>query len=327
MPRNYWGYRIDKTKIDFFRQELAEGKLRQGWGWDDEQNLNQLTMDSGARRNLPIFRKVKKGDILLVPRLPTWNEVAIVEATQDFDEGYDFSIHPERKDFGHIFPARLIKSFNRTNRNVLGDLRASLKQVNRFWNMSHCKDNIEALINHDEPLIDSIGFSSRFNNLLTDNISKSLDQTNFYNGFYQQMNEQFSNEEWEYALVEGIRKILPEPILVERTGGIAEKDHGTDILITLPGLLGKSYGIAIQVKDYHGLMKNDGAIKQIQKADHWNNENFTVIDKYVIVTHCYKDDHLEERFKNVEGVTILFAEQLESLLKDIAMSFIGLDEN
>ncbi len=41
-------------------------------------------------------------------------------------------------------------------------------------------------------------------------------------------------KEWEYALVEGNRKILHEPILVERTGGPAEKDHGTDILITLP---------------------------------------------------------------------------------------------
>ncbi|WP_240002655.1 hypothetical protein [Photobacterium kishitanii] len=178
-------------------------------------------MDSGARRNLPIFRKVKKGDILLVPRLPTWNEVAIVEATQDFDEGYDFSIHPELEDFGHIFP---------------------------------------------------------------------------------------------------------EPILVERTGGPAEKDHGTDIFITLPGLLGKSYGIAIQVKDYRGLM-SDGAIEQIQKADYWNNENFTVIDKYVIVTRCLEDDHPEEDFKDVDGVTILFAEQLESLLKDIATGFIGLDRN
>ncbi len=43
-----------------------------------------------------------------------------------------FSFILELEDFGHIFPARLIKSFNRTNTNVLGDLRASLKQVNRF---------------------------------------------------------------------------------------------------------------------------------------------------------------------------------------------------
>ncbi|WP_237156723.1 hypothetical protein [Photobacterium leiognathi] len=262
---------------------------------------------------------------MIVPRLPTWNEVAIVEATQDFSQGYDYSIHPDLQDYGHIFPARFIKSFNRKNNHVSGELRASLKQVNRFWNMSHCKDNIEELINNKEALINSIGFSTRFNNVLTDNISKSLEQTDFYKNFYRQMNEQFSNEEWEYALVEGLRKILPEPIIVERTGGITEKEHGTDILITLPGLLGKSYGIAIQVKDYKGLMSGN-AIKQIQKAEHWNNENFTIIDKYVIVTRCLKDDHPED-LQQVDGVTIIFAEQLEDLLKDIAVGFIGLGKN
>ncbi|WP_419240066.1 hypothetical protein [Photobacterium leiognathi] len=325
MSRKYWGYRIDTTKIKFFRQELDEGRLRQGWGWTEGQNLRLLTKDSGARRNLPILNKVKKGDILIVPRLPTWNEVAIVEATQDFSQGYDYSIHPDLQDYGHIFPARFIKSFNRKNNHVSGELRASLKQVNRFWNMSHCKDNIGELINNKEALINSIGFSTRFNNVLTDNISKSLEQTDFYKKFYRQMNEQFSNEEWEYALVEGLRKILPEPIIVERTGGITEKEHGTDILITLPGLLGKSYGIAIQVKDYKGLMSGN-AIKQIQKAEHWNNENFTIIDKYVIVTRCLKDDHPED-LQQVDGVTIIFAEQLEDLLKDIAAGFIGLGKN
>ncbi len=30
MTRNYWGYRINKNKIDFFRSELEQGRLRQG---------------------------------------------------------------------------------------------------------------------------------------------------------------------------------------------------------------------------------------------------------------------------------------------------------
>ncbi len=325
MSRNYWGYRVDKTRINFFRQELADGRLRQGWGWDEGQNLTKMTMDSGARRNRPIFNKVKKGDILLVPRMPTWGEVAIVEATDDFNTGYDFSIHPELKDFGHIFPARLVKSFSRKNTNVDGELRAALKQVNRFWSLNHCKDNIDKLIVNEGSLSESICFEQRFNNLLSDNITKALDKSKFYSEFYQQMNQHFSNEEWEFALVEGLRKILPEPILVERTGGITEKEHGTDILITLPGLLGKSYGIAIQVKDYSGLM-NDGAIKQIRKAEqYWNSENLIIVDKYVIVTRCSKDDH-PELLNNTDGVTILFAEELESLLKEIAVGFIGLDE-
>lgn len=60
MTRNYWGYRINKNKIDFFRSELEQGRLRQGWGWDSKQCLTRLEMDSGAKRNLPIFNKVKK---------------------------------------------------------------------------------------------------------------------------------------------------------------------------------------------------------------------------------------------------------------------------
>ena len=37
--KNYWGYRIDKSKISFFKNELNEGRLRQGWGWDEAQDL------------------------------------------------------------------------------------------------------------------------------------------------------------------------------------------------------------------------------------------------------------------------------------------------
>ena len=68
MKRNYWGYRIDTDHIDFFRRELENGILRQGWGWDQEQDLRDLKMDEGAKRNLPIYSKVKKNDILLIPR-------------------------------------------------------------------------------------------------------------------------------------------------------------------------------------------------------------------------------------------------------------------
>src|SRR5574344_2550418 len=88
--KNYWGYRIDTNCIDYFRQELQEGRLRQGWGWNKKQDLRNMKMDEGAGRNLSIFNKVKKGDILLVPRCPTWDEVGIVEATEDFDKGYYF---------------------------------------------------------------------------------------------------------------------------------------------------------------------------------------------------------------------------------------------
>ena len=321
---NYWGYRVDKTRIKYFKEELEQQRLRQGWGWDEKQNLRNPSVDEGARRNLPILNKVKKGDILLVPRLPSWSEVAIVEATADFKEGYTFEIDENLNDYGHIFPAKLLKSFVRQNPNVSGDIRASLKNFGRFWNMDNCREAIEVLISKDSSeLSDSVTLSSRFNSVLNDGISDALVQNNFYEKLYDSLNDKLSNEEWEYAFVEGLRKILPAPIIVERTGGITEKEHGTDILIKYPGLLGKTYGIAIQVKDYQGLMSNS-AITQINKStEYWRQQDITIVDKYVFVTKCKKEQNLHVGV-NSDDVTILFSCGVKELLQQIADSYITL---
>jgi hypothetical protein len=39
-----------------------------------------------------MFNNVKKGDILLVPHLPSWDEIAIVDAIEDWNIGYKFEI-------------------------------------------------------------------------------------------------------------------------------------------------------------------------------------------------------------------------------------------
>jgi hypothetical protein len=64
--KNYWGYRIDVKNQDFFFKELQQGRLRQGWGYAENQKLPE-TEDSGARKNLSMYHNVKKGDILLIP--------------------------------------------------------------------------------------------------------------------------------------------------------------------------------------------------------------------------------------------------------------------
>ena len=92
--KNYWGYRIDVKNQDFFFKELEQGRLRQGWGYAENQKLPE-TEDSGARKNLSMYKNVKKRDILLIPRLPDWGSVAIAEAAEDWDnkeKGYRFEI-------------------------------------------------------------------------------------------------------------------------------------------------------------------------------------------------------------------------------------------
>ena len=122
---NYWGYRIDSKYAYFFFDEVQAGRLRQGWGYKDSQNLRLDNIDESARRNLAIFNKVKKGDILLIPHMREWDEITIVEATMDFSEGYRFEIaHVEKDDdYGHIFPVRYLKKFSKHNYRVGADIK------------------------------------------------------------------------------------------------------------------------------------------------------------------------------------------------------------
>ena len=53
---HYWGYRVDSTNRRFFYDEILQKRLRQGWGYTENQNLkHEGGPDISARRNLPIL--------------------------------------------------------------------------------------------------------------------------------------------------------------------------------------------------------------------------------------------------------------------------------
>ncbi|MDR1584090.1 MAG: hypothetical protein LBS55_12710 [Prevotellaceae bacterium] len=320
--KNYWGYRIDKNQIDFFATELDAGRLRQGWGWDEEQDLLDMTMDEGAGRNLPML-KVKKGDILLVPHLPVWEEVAIVEATEDWKTAYRFEIDPERKDYGHIFPAKLIKSFTRNNNRVAAELRSTFRNLQRFWNINHCAEDVEELLSTEDDLATSQEWNERLEGSMESIFTGMFKDKDFADKLYDKLNKQFANAEWEHALVHGLQQLFPL-YNIEKVGGPEEQYHGTDILVKLPGILpGYCYAIAIQVKDYKGFV-NEDVIAQINKADkYWQeSENVKLIDKIVIITKAGKEENLHLS-DNDSGVKFIFAGELKALLLEIGKRIIG----
>jgi len=304
--------------------ELNNGRLRQGWGWDERQNLREIKMDKGARRNLPMFNKVKKGDILLIPQLPTWGEIAVVEATDDWSSGYQFNIDKTFNDYGHIFPAKFIKRFTRNNENVSGNLRSTLKNPSRFWNINHYSDDVERLLNvPQDELIKKQDIQSRLTSVIGDVFNNVFDEQKFTNELYKKLIKQFTREEWEFALVNGLKELFPF-YQIERVGGKEEKNHGTDILIKLPSLLDNyEYAIAIQVKDYEGTV-GQSVIDQINKADnYWESENLKLIEKWVIITKSSKDVNTE-LLNNNSNVKINFADELKDLFNRIAKNIIGM---
>ncbi len=322
---NYWCYRIDTDRSTFFRDELEKGILRQGWGWDEKQNLRSLSMGGGARRNLPMFNKVKKYDILLIPRIPTWGEVTIAEATEDWNIGYEFEVDGEIRDYGHKFPARKIKQFTRKNENVTGNIRGTLKNISRFWNINHYSDDVKKLL-EAEDLIKPQNYDDRFFSTIDNAFNSVFDDNAFKNKVYEQIVKQFSREEWEYALVAGLKELFPF-YSIERVGGVSEKNHGTDILIKLPSLISNyAYGIAIQVKDYKGFVAED-VINQINQAEtYWESENLKLIEKIVVITQAEKNNN-EKLLDNDSNVKFIFAEELKTLLHKIARNSIGIDDD
>lgn len=323
---NYWGYRIDTREIEFFTDELNQGRLRQGWGWDEGQNLKDMHMDEGAGRNLAMFERVKQGDILLIPRLPDWDSVTIAEATADWDNGYYFEIAQGQTDYGHAFPARRVRTFVRNSPIVKSSIRTTLHARSRFWNINHCADEIKTILcaEKDETQI-ALTHEARMESVLSTSFLKHFKEDDFSAEILNGMNEHFRAEEWEYALVHGLKLLFPF-YEIERTGGPEESKHGTDILIKLPDLFLESrYAIAIQVKDFDGFVKDD-VINQINKADaYWQEKDLVLIDKVVIITKAQRENNLHLP-GNVDGVKFYFASELKKLLLAIGKSFIGISD-
>lgn len=320
---NYWCYRVDTSNLNFFWEQLNEGKLRQGWGWDEKQSLVNFTLDEGAGRNRPMFNKVKKSDILLIPQLPNWGEVALVEATEDWDKGYVFKIDDTLGDYGHIFPAKYLKKFTRDNKHVTGNLRSTLKNPSRFWNINHYAVDVELLLSKEVTELSARqDYKSRLEGSIGNIFSEVFDEILFADKLYEKLTEQFHSEEWEFALVHGLKQMFPF-YQIERVGGPNEIFHGTDILIKLPGIISNyGYAIAIQVKDYDGFVGTD-VIAQINKADtYWDTENLKLIEKIVIITKAKKDENIQ-LLEHDKSVKFIFANELKQILKEIGKSFMG----
>ena len=331
--KKYWGYRIDVKNQDFFFKELEQGRLRQGWGYAENQKLPE-TKDSGARKNLSMYHNVKKGDILLIPRLPDWGSVAIVEATQDWDDkekGYKFEIDDEKKDYGHIFPARYIGCFNRHGKDVSGNIQSTLKARNRFWNISRFSEDIEKIIKNLEGNRESTSVIENIKNIVSEQVKSHFDLKGFSEKVIDEYNRKFTASQWEEVIKNILEKIYPG-YEIERIGGSKEEKHGTDILVTISGLSNlEKYNIAMQVKNYNDVISDnniDNIIKQINKAEEyvWEN-NGKLIDKILVITSAKKEENpkLIEECKK-EDIKVIFSEELKNLIFKSIIESIDLKE-
>lgn len=325
--QSVYGYRIDNRYIPFFEKELEQGRLRQGWGYDEGQDLRKridgwkLPFDEGASGNIAML-DVKKDDLLLIPHLPEWSYVTIAQATEDWDTGYEFDIDPNLKDYGHIFPAKIILHFQRDAKAVNAAIRSTLRNPRRFWRCDVSLDDVMSIISAKPgDVVGHVDSVQRMKDGIDEIFHSIFNEDAFTNQLYERCTNQIRASEWETLLVHVLKMLFPAYEVVP-VGGADEINHGADILIYLPGLMSvRDYVIAIQVKDYQG--STDGrAITQICRADNYNFEDAKLIDKFVIYTGIPRSDELIEEGKK-NNVKILFEDDLKRILGRAAKKIIG----
>jgi hypothetical protein len=139
--------------------EIHAGRLRQGWGWDPEMDLELISdlvaagkpltewqQQAWANRRMLTSRvdAIHIDDIVLVPHMPEHRRFSLVRVIGPyrFDGGQAFG------DYGHILPIELLTSpdgIGYTDSAVAVALQTSLGNRVRLWNLDALAHDLERL--------------------------------------------------------------------------------------------------------------------------------------------------------------------------------------
>ena len=163
-----WAMRTDQARRAFIWTELLEGRLRQGWGYREDQDLELLaqirraggTLDAGQQATwhgnrllLPTEPgAVSTGDLIVLPHLPRYGTWSIARVTG----GYRYAISDQRNatdhaqlDYGHIREVRVLTGplgIEPWDEGVSAHLRAAMRPRIRMWNLDAFGEAIEGLV-------------------------------------------------------------------------------------------------------------------------------------------------------------------------------------
>ena len=150
--------RTDSENRALLLDELRQGRLRQGWGHHDDQDLRLLAKkrklgeDFSAReqtawRNramLGAHGGIQTGDVVLLPNLPSRGEFLLVEVTGPYRFkplilSGNFDVNRLGQDYGHILEVKKLDELRpipfRDDR-VHAGLRSSLTCRSRLWSLA-----------------------------------------------------------------------------------------------------------------------------------------------------------------------------------------------
>ncbi|MDC0750004.1 restriction endonuclease [Polyangium mundeleinium] len=270
MPR-YWVMRVDhRGAKDFLWNELKAGRLRQGWGYREDQNLETIAARKrkdagitdeqqaawrGNRRMLGAEPdSIQKGDVILVAHLPNDRHWSIVRVVGP----YRFQIPKAPKDYGHILPVELLSEERPVGfqaKGVAAGLRQTMRNLSRLWNIDHLGEHVEQILKGlEEP-------TGRGGDDEGDRLVALLGELEVAG--WERFKFHFQGAEFEAPCVRLLETLYGEGN-VEHTGG--KNENGADAICTYRDPLGVPHRVAVQIKMWSWDTDWTRPLQQIKKA-------------------------------------------------------------
>lgn len=266
----YWVMRVDHGQAqDFLWNELKAGRLRQGWGYQDEQHLDTIAARKakgakisedqqntwrGNRRMLGSEPdSIQEGDVILVPHLPQHRHWSVARVVGP----YRFEIPAGPGDYGHVLPVELLSGTHPVGfqaRIVAAGLRQTMGVRSRLWSVDH-------LGNHVEQIVKSLKQGHPPNGGPADRLEDVLLALERHG--WEKLLFHFQGAEFEKPCVRLLEALYGEGS-VEHTGG--RNENGADAICSYPDPLGVPHRVAVQIKMWTWDADWTRPLQQIKKA-------------------------------------------------------------
>ena len=158
LGRRYWAMRTSISRPDFIWAEARRGRLRQGWGWEEEQDLRRIAarakqgaeltqverMAWRARRMLGTEHDgVRYDDYVVTQNLPRHAHISVFRVVGP----YEFDVPNEPRDYGHILPTELlVEDISRHDARVSDALRHAIRLRPRLYEITPYGGDVERLV-------------------------------------------------------------------------------------------------------------------------------------------------------------------------------------
>ena len=271
LPRAVWAVRTARAFPRLLGEEIAGGRLRQGWGWMEEQDLRviaaardaeghgalstaqRVTWKGNQRLLTDRAGSVRAGDWIVTPHLPEAGKLAVWRVAGEYVwDPLETPQHPEgfARDFGHVLPVEPVaRGIDPAGQSVSVGLRRSLRAQGRMFSLDRFADELVELARGAER------GDARITERGTTDQQLALVRDRVVDAVFDGIQRHIDNTEFERLVERALERNYPGA--TTRTAG--PKERGADVLVRHEsGPFGLPEQLVVQVKHWESSQGSGG---------------------------------------------------------------------